>query len=179
MERTHSIVRVDTIEPMILWIRGQRVILDADLAKLNGVTTAALNQAVRRNSQRFPPDFAFKLTRLEKLEVITNCDHLEKLKYSKTIPTAFTEHGAIMAASVVNTSVAIEMSVFVVRAFVRLKAALARDGEIHAKLDELEHRVEAHDEEISAIVDAIRRLTRPEVSPSRRIGFRSHRGDDY
>lgn len=178
MENQKPIVRVETIEPSILSIRGQRVILDADLAKLYGTTTAALNQAVRRNIRRFPPDFAFKLTKLEKLEVITNCDHLEKLKYSNTIPTAFTEHGAIMAASVVNSQVAIDMSVFVVRAFVRLKSALAQHDEITAKLNDIEERLGEHDEEIVALINAIRRLTQPETPPTRRIGFRASRDDE-
>jgi len=177
MENNGLVVQVETIEPLILSIRGQRVILDADLAKLYGTSTAALNQAVRRNERRFPPDFAFKLTKLEKMEVITNCDHLEKLKYSRTIPTAFTEHGAIMAASVVNSRVAIDMSVFVVRAFVRLKAALAQQTEIFEKLNEIESRLDDHDEEIGALVDAIRRLTQPGPPIARRIGFRSNRED--
>jgi hypothetical protein len=92
----------ERIEQAILVIRGQRVMLDSDLAKLYGVLTKALNQAVKRNTDRFPKDFMFRLTQQEKSEVVTNCDHLSKLKFSPTMPFAFTEHGAIMVANVLN-----------------------------------------------------------------------------
>jgi len=98
-----AVILIGQIEQRILLIRGQRVMLDADLAMLYGVPTRVLNQAVRRNSKRFPEDFMFKLTQLEKNEVITICDHLKNLKYAKALPNAFTEHGAIMVASVLNT----------------------------------------------------------------------------
>ena len=98
-----EVVPVDQIEPCILLIRGQRVMLDADLAGLYGTTTKAINQAVRRNPERFPADFRFELSAAEKQEVVTNCDHLARLRFSRTLPYAFTEHGAIMAASVLNT----------------------------------------------------------------------------
>ena len=88
---------------MILLIRGERVILDADLARLYGVSTRRLNEQVKRNARRFPPDFTFRLTRDEKVEVVANCDHLAGLKYAKALPLALTEHGAIMAASVLNS----------------------------------------------------------------------------
>jgi len=94
---------------------GQKVILDADLAKLYGVTTKRLNQQVKRNRERFPEDFMFQLTTEEKAEVVANCDHLSRLKFSPASPYAFTEHGAVMAASVLNTPRAIEVSIFVVR----------------------------------------------------------------
>ena len=99
------------IEPLIQTLRGQRVILDADLAKLYGVQTKVLNQAVKRNAERFPEDFTFRLTEQEKTEVVTNCDHLQKLKFSPQLPAAYTEHGAIMAAMVVNSPKATIMSV--------------------------------------------------------------------
>lgn len=91
--------RPDHIESKILLIRGEKVILDVDLAELYGVPTKVLNQAVKRNRKRFPPDFLFRLTNKEKKEVVTNCDHLLKLKYSPTLPSAFTEQGAIMAVN--------------------------------------------------------------------------------
>ena len=112
------------VEPLIMVLRGIRVILDSDLARLYGVSTAALNQAVRRNGDRFPEDFAFRLTAEEKLEVITNCDHLKKLKYSRSLPLAFSEHGAIMVASVLNSARAVRTSLMVVRAFVRMRDLL-------------------------------------------------------
>lgn len=107
--------RAKPIESLILAIRDQRVMVDADLAGLYGVETRTLNQAVKRNADRFPKDFMFRLTSGEKSEVITNCDHLRHLKYSKSLPYAFTEHGAIMAATVLNSPQAVSMSVFVVR----------------------------------------------------------------
>ena len=94
-----SIMPVNRIEKTILLIRGKKVMIDADLAELYGVPTKALNQAVKRNRNRFPADFMFQLTKKEKLEVVTNCDHLTHLKFSPTLPYAFTEHGAIMVAS--------------------------------------------------------------------------------
>ena len=114
-------VSAQRIESSILVIRDQKVILDADLAELYGVSTKVFNQAVRRNQDRFPEDFMFRLTPEEKGEVVTNCDHLRKLKYSNVFPCAFTEHGAIMAGSVLNIAGAITISVSVVRAFVKLR----------------------------------------------------------
>ncbi|HJV48929.1 MAG TPA: ORF6N domain-containing protein, partial [Geothrix sp.] len=96
----------------ILTVRGQRVLLDADLAELFGVTTKRLNEQVKRNADRFPLDFMFRLTAKEKAEVVANCDHLQRLKFSPVIPCAFTEHGAVMAASVLNSPEAIQASVF-------------------------------------------------------------------
>jgi len=112
------------IENRILVIRGVRVMVDADLGELYGVPTKALNQAVKRNLNRFPSDFMFRLNATEKEEVVANCDHLAGLKYSKSLPFACTEHGAIMAASVLNSPRAVEMSVFIVRAFVKLREIL-------------------------------------------------------
>jgi hypothetical protein len=119
---------IERVETLILVIRGEKVILDADLAKLYGVSTKALNQAVRRNDSRFPADFLFSLTAKEKEEVVTNCDHLRKLKFSRTLPNAFTEHGAIMAANVLNSERAVEAGVQVVRAFVKLRNMLASNA---------------------------------------------------
>jgi hypothetical protein len=109
------------LESRILTLRAQRVMLDTDLAELYGVTTKRLNEQVKRNADRFPGDFMFKLTPGEKAEVVANCDHLTKLKFSKVPPFAFTEHGAIQAANVLATPQAVEMGIFVVRAFVRMR----------------------------------------------------------
>ena len=99
---------IEKIESIIIKLRGRNVILDADLARLYGVSTKALNQAVKRNEARFPDDFAFIVTAEEKREVVTICDHLEKVKYSNVLPVAFTEHRAIMAASVLNIGIIVE-----------------------------------------------------------------------
>ena len=126
-------IPVERIDTRILAIRGHKMMIDADLAELYGVTTKRLNQQVRRNSERFPEDFMFELTTKEKAEVVANCNHLSKLKFSPVAPLAFTEHGALMAASVLNTPRAIEVSVFVVRAFVRLKQALDSHKELEVR----------------------------------------------
>lgn len=165
-------MRIKRIEERILAIRGQEVIVDADLAPLYGVPTKALNQAVRRNRDRFPGDFMFALTDDEKTEVVTNCDHLQKLKFSRALPCVFTEHGAIMAAAILNTPLAVEVSVYVVRAFVRLREMLASNKELARKLDELERRLGAHDQAIASILSAICELMAPPEPPKkRRIGF--------
>lgn len=118
------------LESRILTLRAQRVMLDTDLAELYGVTTKRLNEQVKRNADRFPGDFMFKLTPGEKAEVVANCDHLTKLKFSKVPPFAFTEHGAIQAANVLATPQAVEMGIFVVRAFVRMREL----ADVHADL---------------------------------------------
>lgn len=145
--------------------------LDSDLADVYGTNTKALNQAVKRNRERFPADFMFQLTAQEKNEVVTNCDHLSRLKYSPTLPHAFTEHGAVMLASILNSPVAVQASIAVVRAFIRLREILATHKELAGKLAELEKRIEGHDEEIMALFEAIRQLMEPPEKPTKRIGF--------
>jgi phage regulator Rha-like protein len=161
----------ERIEQAILVIRGQRVMLDSDSAKLYGVSTKALNQAVKRNTDRFPKDFMFRLTQQEKSEVVTNCDHLSKLKFSPTMPFAFTEHGAIMVANVLNSVRAVEVSIYVVRAFVKLREVLGTHKALAHKLAELERQVESHDNHIRSLFEAIRQLMEPPRQKSRRIGF--------
>jgi hypothetical protein len=153
-------------------LRGYRVILDADLAALYGVETRRLNEQVKRNEGRFPRDFAFQLTPEE-------VDHLKSQIATSShqwggrrkLPYVFTEHGALMAASVLNAPKAVEMSILVVRAFVRLRQILAGNRQLAAKLDELEHRVAAHDKNIVALFQAVRSLMAVPEKPARRIGF--------
>jgi hypothetical protein len=171
MPKTQAIVPVERIESRILLIRGQKVMLDSDLAGLYGVSTKRLNEQVKRNQNRFPADFMFRLTAKEKAEVVANCDHLQTLKFSPGLPHAFTEHGAIMVASVLNTPRAMEVSVYVVRAFVALREMLGAHKELAGKLAELESRVEAHDEHITALFEAIRQLMEAPAKPRKRIGF--------
>jgi hypothetical protein len=157
----------------LVLIRGQKVILDSDLAELYGVATKRLNEQVRRNIERFPADFMFQLTKQEKTEVVTDCDHLRKLKFSPVLPYAFTEHGAIMAASILKSDCAIQTSIFVVRAFVRLKQMLASTETLAAKVKRLEKAVGSHSKQIVAIVDAIQSLMpAPEDPPREPFGFR-------
>lgn len=149
--------------------------LDADLAALYGVTTRRLNEQVKRNKDRFPADFTFRLTRPERDEVVANCDHLQRLKFSPTLPYAFTEHGALMAASVLNTHRAVEVSLYVVRAFVELRESLGAHKELAKHLRELEARMErkfsSHDQAIAGILSAIRQLMAPPQPKHRPIGF--------
>ncbi|MFT5141546.1 MAG: hypothetical protein ACI80V_003345 [Rhodothermales bacterium] len=164
---------VRKVESRILLIRGAKVLIDADLAELYGVSTKRLNEQVTRNSDRFPEDFVFRLTRREKEEVVANCDHLSNLKYSPAMPRAFTEHGAIMVASVLKSDVAVQMSVFVVRAFVRLRQVLMESETLGRRLEAVEKRLSTHYSEIRALVSAVRRLLGPSPVPlKRQIGFR-------
>lgn len=160
------------IERSIVIVRGLKVMLDSDLAELYGVTTKAFNQAIKRNQDRFPSDFMFRLTKEEKSEVVTNCDHLRRLKFSPAFPAAFTEHGAIMAATVLNTDRAIKVSVYVVRAFVKLRKMLGSQREFARKLEDLERKFGEHDANFRVVFKAIRELMQPAlIPPKHRIGF--------
>ena len=170
------------IEACILSLRGQRVVLDADLAELYGVPTKRLNEQVKRNASRFPVDFMFQLNAAEKAEVVANCDHLSKLKFSKSMPYAFTEHGAIQAANVLASPQAIEMGIYVVRAFVQLRQAAITHTDLAQRLTDLELKVEgleiksdnfAHNTrtQLRQIFEALHALTQPPDPPKRAIGF--------
>jgi hypothetical protein len=158
-------------------MRDQKVILDSDLAVLYGVETRVLNQAVNRNIERFPPDFMFRLSReefanLRSQFVISSSDWGGRRKP----PFAFTEHGAIMAASVLNSKRAVRASVFVVRAFVKMRQLLAPYKEIAKKIERLEEKLQTHDKHIIAIVEAIKLLMPPtEPKPKEPFGFRSRK----
>lgn len=161
-----------SIERRILSIRGYKVMLDADLADIYGVSTKRLNEQVKRNRKRFPEDFMFQLTKKEKEEVVANCDHLKKLKFSPVLPYAFTEHGAVMLATVLNTSVAVQTSIQVVRAFIKLREMTATHKELAHKLIKLERKLGKHDEDIKVIFEAIHQLMTPPQKSRRKIGFR-------
>jgi hypothetical protein len=163
---------VQRIEEMIFLIRGQRVMLDFDLARVYGVTTKRLKEQFRRNAERFPNDFAFQLENQElanlRSQIATSRLH-GGLRY---LPVAFTEHGALMLASILNSPVAVEASVRVMRAFVLMREQLAAHKELAQKLSELESRVSGHDEAIVNLFEAIRQLVEPPLPENRRqIGF--------
>jgi hypothetical protein len=166
-----SILVPQAVASRILLLRGQRVMLDADLADLYGVETRALNQAVKRNSGRFPEDFMFQLNAEEKAEVVANCDHLGQLKFSSSLPYAFTEHGALMQCNVLKSSRAVKVSLLVVRAFVQIREMLSAHKDISAKLDQMERKLSSHDQAIAGLIDAIRQLMNPPVPARRGIGF--------
>src|SRR5437660_74277 len=162
-----SLVPNERIEKAILIIRGHKVLLDEDLAKLYGVTVGRLNEAVKRNTERFPDDFMFQLTFHEVRDLRSQIAISKKGRGGRRyLPYAFTEHGAIMAANVLNTQRAIEASVYVVRAFVRLRALIASNKDLAKRLDELEKK---YDAQFKVVFDAIRELMTPPETKRRRI----------
>ena len=182
MTATKAGALLPRIEGRIQVVQGLRVMIDADLADLYGVPTKALNQAVKRNASRFPPDFMFQLNAAEKAEVVTNCDHLAKLKFSRALPYAFTEYGAVALANVLASSQAVEMGIYVVRAFVHLREAALTHADLAKRLSELEMKTEsielAHDTfsrntrlQLKQVFDAIRELMTPPETVKRPIGF--------
>ena len=166
-----SVLVPQVVVSKIFLLRGQRVMLDADLAELYGVTTKRLNEQVKRNVDRFPEDFMFQLNAEEKVEVVANCDHLGRLRYSSSLPYAFTEHGALMLGNVLKTPRAVEVSLLVVRAFVQIREMLSAHKDISAKLDQLERKLSSHDQAIAGVIDAIRQLMTPPAPTRRGIGF--------
>ena len=167
-------VALEAIASRIVLVRGLRVMLDADLAALYGVQTRRLNEQVRRNRDRFPDDFVFELTS-EEAGNLKSQSATSSWGGRRKLPFAFTEHGAIMAATVLNTPGAVEVSVYVVRAFVKLRDLLTGNKELARHLKVLERRLErklaAHDEAIAEILEAIRELMNPPEPPKRPIGF--------
>jgi hypothetical protein len=167
-----AIVEARKVDSRIFVLRGQRVILDADLAELYGVEVRHLNQQVKRNAKRFPLAFRFQVSE-DELKILRSQNVISREGHggARYRPYAFTEHGAIMAATVLNSERAIEMSVFVVMAFVRMRRAIAGNRQILTKLAELEHRLEAHDSDILELMEAIRELMSPAEPTRTRIGF--------
>ncbi|OGQ06966.1 MAG: DNA-binding protein [Deltaproteobacteria bacterium RIFCSPLOWO2_12_FULL_40_28] len=168
-----SLISLEVIENEILLIRGQKVILDSTLAKLYGVTTKRLNEQVRRNKHRFPKDFMFQLI-FQEVTILRSHFATSSLSWGgrRFLPNVFTEHGVIMAASILNTKRAIEVSVFVVRAFVKLRQMLATHKEMAHKLTELEKRLGTHDDAIRSLFNTIRQMMNPPEEKKQKIGFK-------
>ena len=164
-----------SVESRILFLRHQRIILDTDLAQLYGVSVKRLNQQVTRNQERFPSDFMFQLTKKEygalRLQIATSKKGRGGRGGRRYLPHVFTEHGAIMAATVLNSARAVQMSLFVVRAFVRLREMLATNRRFAAKIDELERQLNTHDSVIAELIEALRELMAPPRTRRRSIGF--------
>jgi len=164
--------KIANLENAIHLIRGQRVMLDSDLAAIYGTSTMRLNEQFKRNRKRFPDDFAFVLTREEFTNLISQNAISRSHGGRRSLPVAFIEHGAIMLASVLNSDVAVQASVRVVRAFVKLREMVAANAQLAAKLEELERRLDSHDEAIVDLFAALKRLVEPPAPPKRReIGF--------
>jgi len=171
MARKATAALVARIEDMIFLIRGQRVMLDSDLANIYGVTTKQLNQQFRRNRERFPGDFAFELTNQELTQMRSQIVTSSRRNLLR-LPVVFTEHGALMLASVLNSPIAVAASVRVVRAFVLMREQMAAHKELAGKLADLEQRVGGHDAAIQDLFEAIRQLVEPPLPENRReIGF--------
>ncbi|HLX12404.1 MAG TPA: ORF6N domain-containing protein [Bacteroidota bacterium] len=170
--KNDAIMTAGLIEQRIFVTRGMKVLIDRDIAELYDVETKYLNRQVKRNPERFPMEFVFQLTRKEKAELVTNWHRFASLKHSSTLPFAFTEHGIAMLATVLKSDRAIRMSILIVKTFVRLREIIASHKELSEKFQLLENRLEKHDQDIQAIVEAIRRLLEPPEKPSRSIGFK-------
>jgi len=166
-----STVPTELIVNKIVFLRSEKVLLDYDLAKLYGVETKVLKQAVRRNIKRFPDDFMFELTKEENQSLRSQNVTLKRGQHSKYLPFAFTEQGVAMLSSVLNSERAIEVNISIMRAFVQLRKMIASNNKLARKLAELEQHLESHDEQIQAIFEAIRQLMTPPAKPRKKIGF--------
>src|ERR1043166_3734591 len=166
-----EIIPIERIAGSIHVLRGQKIILDFDLARLYRVTTGNLNKAVQRNAERFPPDFMFQVSQDEAERLIFQFGRSKGRGGRRHRPYAFTEQGVAMLSSVLNSERAVKVNIAIMRAFVRLREALETNRELAQKFAELEQRVGKHDEEIAAIIEAIRQLITPPEKPRREIGF--------
>lgn len=172
-KKDHALVPLERIERRILLVRGHKVMLDSDLAELYGVPTRRLNEQVKRNRGRFPADFLFQLTKPEADALRSQFATLKlgRGQHRKYLPYAFTEHGALMAATVLNSPLAVQVSIQVVRTFVRLRQLLASNAVLARRLDALEKK---YDKRFRIVFEAIRELTEPPAEPKRgQIGFHS------
>lgn len=177
MNQTNSaqvaLVAEGQIEQIILFIRGQKVMIDADLARVYGVEARRVREQLKRNLARFPEDFMFRLTKEEMIEVYANCGHLSHLKFSPTLPYAFTEYGAIMLASVLNSEVAVRASVQVVRAFVRLRQIMTTNKDLAQKLEKMEKK---YDHQFKIVFEVIDQLMEDQPSPGEKSEFTKVKG---
>ena len=165
---TIKIVPQEIIQNRIFLIRGKKVVFDRDLAELYGVETKTLNQAVKRNVERFPEDFMFQLTKIETKELVTNCDRFSSLKHSTSKPHAFTEHGILMLSSVLNSSRAIQVNIQIMRTFTKLREMLAGHAELRRKIEEMEGK---YDYQFKIIFKTIKKLLDPPRKKKIPIGF--------
>jgi hypothetical protein len=167
----YAVVPISVIEKRIHLFRGQKVLLDRDLAELYGVRTMALKQQVKRNASRFPRDFAFRLTKKEAESLISQNVISTRRSFNRVLPSAFTEQGVAMLSSVLKSARAARVNVLIMRAFMRMREVLAGQKDLLKKLDELEKKSQTHDMDIQAIFDTLKRLIQVPAPPHRRIGF--------
>ncbi len=172
---TKNLIPQERIENKIYLIRGKKVMLDHDLAQLYGVSTKVLNQAVKRNKSRFPEDFMFQLTSVEKEEVVTICDHLKNLKFSPQRPFVFTEQGVAMLSSVLNSERAVQVNIAIMRAFTKLRELMISHKELAHKIEGLERKFQDHDDRFKIVFEAIRQLLKPPEKKRAPMGFHPNR----
>ncbi len=165
-------IPAEIIEQRIFLIRGQKVMIDRDLAELYGVETKNLNRQVKRNIERFPAEFMFQLNKKEKNELVTNWHRFEMLKHSVSLPFVFTEHGVAMLSSVLNSERAVKMNIQIIKTFVKLREFVSTHKELAFQLKSLEQKVDKHDEAIQEIFEAIRELIQTPNPPRKQIGFK-------
>ena len=164
-----SIVPNEIIMSKILLIRNQKVMIDRDLAELYGTTTKKLNQQVKRNINRFPEHFMFELTELEKEYVVTNCDHLKKLKFSSSLPFVFTEHGTMMLATVINSEQAVKTSIRIIEIFVKMREFIAENINLKLDIEDIKKKLSNHDKNIELVFNYLDELMEKQDSKVERI----------
>jgi hypothetical protein len=171
--KSESLVPEEYIMSKILVVRGQKVMIDRDLAELFGIETKRLNEQVKRNIKRFPPRFMFQLTIEEKDEVVANCDHMSNLKFSPFLPYVFTEHGTVMLANVLNSERAIQTSIFIVEAFIKLREMFSDSLNLKIEIDEIKHKIQSQDKNIELVFSYLDELMDKQTQPKerKRIGF--------
>jgi len=165
-------LKMETISGLIHYIRGEKVILDVDLARLYEVSTKVLKQAVRRNLSRFPADFMFELTENETNSLRSQIVTLKRWQHFKYFPFAFTEQGVAMLSSVLNSAKAIEVNIAIMRAFVQMRKFFETNKELAEKIEELERTVSSHDEDILLIFETIKQLMHKKSQPMEPVGFK-------
>jgi hypothetical protein len=170
---SESLIPEEYIMSKILVVRGQKVMIDRDLAELFGVETKRLNEQVKRNIKRFPSRFMFQLTPEEKDEVVANCDHLSNLKFSQFLPYVFTEHGTVMLANVLNSERAIQTSIFIVEAFIKLREMFSDTLNLKIEIEEIKHKIQSQDKNIELVFSYLDELMDKQTQPKdrKRIGF--------
>lgn len=167
-----SLVPNELIASRILLIRGQKVMIDADIAELYGVDTKRLNEQVKRNKSRFPVNFMFELTKEEKNEVVANCDHLENLKFSPVLPKVFTEHGIMMVANVLTSERAIQVSIQIIEVFIKMREILTDNLSLKLDIEEIKKKLSNHSKNIELVFSYLDELIDKKETPRKRIGFK-------
>lgn len=176
-DKNKSLVPNELIASRILLIRGQKVMIDSDIAQLYGVTTTRLNEQVKRNKTRFPNNFMFELTKDEKKEVIANCDHLENLKFSPVLPKVFTEHGIMMVANVLTSERAIQVSIQIIEVFIKMREILTDNLNLKLDIEEIKKKLSSHSKNIELVFNYLDELIdkKDNEKPRTQIGYKKNR----